>query len=274
MVNLSLLEDMPLLIRNDMIALFLGTSEGKKILSLLNRFTKDIYISTATAYGGELLKNYKYEVLNTKPLDKLALAVVFKENNIKLVVDVTHPYATEITNTLMDLCTEYSLKYIRYERSSVIDKFKGSSGIVKIQSYEELLEAMGNIHGTILNTTGSRNIKKLMDLGLENRIVHRVLPSIEVMREYFSLGLKVENIIAIKGPTSYELNCSFIKQYEAKAIILKDSGVQGGTEEKLMAAIDLGITAFVIGRSHINYENAFCNEEKLVEYIKKTYRRM
>ncbi|MBK5242656.1 cobalt-precorrin-6A reductase [Clostridium sp.] len=254
-----------------MIALFLGTSEGKKILSLLNTFTEDIFISTATSYGGELLRDYKYKVLNTAPLDKVALAKAFKENNITVVVDGSHPYATEITKTLMNLCTEHNIDYIRYERPSVIDKFKNHKEIIRICGYEQLLEMAKNIKGTILNTTGSRNIKKLMDLGMENRIVHRVLPSIEVMQEYFSLGLAVEDIIAIKGPTSYDLNCSFIKEYEAEAIILKDSGVQGGTEEKLKAAIDLGITAFVIDRSVVTYENSFNNEDELVEYIRKTY---
>ncbi|MEK6266877.1 MAG: cobalt-precorrin-6A reductase [Clostridium sp.] len=254
-----------------MIALFLGTSEGKKILSLLNTFTEDIFISTATCYGGELLRDYKYKVLNTAPLDKVRLAKAFKENNIRVVVDGSHPYATEITKTLMDLCTEHNIDYIRYERPSVIDKFKNHKEIIRICGYEQLLEMAKNIKGTILNTTGSRNIKKLMDLGMENRIVHRVLPSIEVMQEYFSLGLEVEDIIAIKGPTSYDLNCSFIKEYEAEAIILKDSGVQGGTEEKLKAAIDLGITAFVIDRSVVTYENSFNNEDELVEYIRKTY---
>ena len=46
-----------------MIGLILGTVEGKKILSLLNKFTEDIFVSTATEYGGELLKNYKYKIL-------------------------------------------------------------------------------------------------------------------------------------------------------------------------------------------------------------------
>jgi precorrin-6A/cobalt-precorrin-6A reductase len=251
-----------------MIALFLGTSEGKKILSLLNDFTEDVFVSTATSYGGELLKDYKYKVLNTKPLDKHGLYEAFKENNIHVVVDASHPYATEVTKTLIELCTELSLEYIRYERLSVLDKFKGHKEIIDVEGYEQLVEKIKNIRGTILNTTGSKNIKKLMNLGIDNRIVHRVLPSIEVMSEYFSLGLKVEDIIAIKGPLSYELNCSFIKEYAAKAIILKDSGVQGGTEEKLRAAIDLGIIAFVIGRSKISYKNVFYSEENLVEYIK------
>ncbi len=128
-----------------MIALFLGTSEGKKILSLLNSFTEDIFISTATSYGGELLKNYKYKVLNTAPLDKVALAKAFKENNITLVVDGSHPYATEITKTLIDLCTEYNLDYIRYERPSVIDKFVNHKEVIRIEGYEQLLENMNNL---------------------------------------------------------------------------------------------------------------------------------
>jgi precorrin-6A/cobalt-precorrin-6A reductase len=51
--------------RRKMIGLILGTSEGKRILSLLNKYTEDIFITTATAYGGELLKDYKYKILNT-----------------------------------------------------------------------------------------------------------------------------------------------------------------------------------------------------------------
>ncbi len=53
-----------------MIGFILGTSEGKKIVSLMNEFTDDIAVSTATSYGGQLLENYKIKELNTKPLNK------------------------------------------------------------------------------------------------------------------------------------------------------------------------------------------------------------
>ena len=42
-----------------MIGFILGTSEGKKILSLINKYTDEIAVSTATSYGGQLLKEYK-----------------------------------------------------------------------------------------------------------------------------------------------------------------------------------------------------------------------
>lgn len=52
-----------------MIGLIAGTTEDKNILSLLNKYTEDIFVSTATAYGGELLKDYKFKSLNTKSLN-------------------------------------------------------------------------------------------------------------------------------------------------------------------------------------------------------------
>ena len=42
-----------------MIALILGTSEGREFLQNLKGFEDKIVISTATEYGGELLKEYK-----------------------------------------------------------------------------------------------------------------------------------------------------------------------------------------------------------------------
>lgn len=256
-----------------MIALILGTSEGKNILSLLNEFTEDIFVSTATSYGGEILKNYKYKVLNIKPLGKTQLLESFKENKVHLVVDGSHPYALEITKNTMEICEEIGIEYLRYERPSILEKYKGEGLVIEVESYEALKESLEDIKGNILNTTGSRNIERLLNLNLENRIIHRVLPSVKVMEECLNLGLAVEDIIAIKGPISYELNLAFIKEYEAKAILLKDSGAQGGTEEKLKAAIDLGIPAFVIGRKAINYKKVFYSEKDIVDYIYKNYHR-
>lgn len=251
-----------------MIGLILGTSEGKRILSLLNKYTEDIFITTATAYGGELLKDYKYKVLNTKPLDYDGLKKALIGNEVTLLVDASHPYAEEITKNAKKVCHELSVEYVRYERPSIIEKYKNQERIIQVESYEELKDKLLNIKGCILNTTGSMNIEKIKNLNLDNRIIHRVLPSGKVMENIISQGLKVEDIIAIKGPVSYELNCAFIKEYDAKAIILKDSGKEGGTEEKLLAAVDLGIYAFVLIRKKLEDENVYSDEKTLVEYIK------
>lgn len=253
-----------------MIGLIVGTSEGKSILSGLNEFTEDIFISTATAYGAELLKNYKYKIFNEKPLDLKGLIEVIKIHNIKTLIDASHPYALEITSNAMEACKSCDIQYIRYERPSVLKKFNENKNVIMVEDYESLYPHLKKIEGSILNTTGSRNIDKILSFNLENRVIHRVLPSLKVLEELLDLGIRVEDIVAMKGPVGYELNCGFIKEYKAKAILMKDSGIQGGTEEKIRAALDNNIPAFIIGRKPMEYSEVFYSELELVKYIRSS----
>lgn len=250
-----------------MIGLIVGTSEGKNILSGLNEFTENIFISTATAYGAELLKDYKYKIFNNEPLDLVGLMQVISLHDIKILIDASHPYALEITKNAMEACKNCGIKYVRYERPSVSEKFKENKNVIVVEDYDSLYTQLTKVEGNILNTTGSRNIDKILSFNLNNRIIHRVLPSVKVLEEILELGIRVEDIVAMKGPVGYELNCGFIKEYKAKAILMKDSGVQGGTYEKIKAAIDNNIPAFIIGRKPMEYSEVFYSEIELIKYI-------
>ena len=252
-----------------MIGLISGTSEGKELLSNLNRYTDNILVSTATSYGGELLKDYKYKYLNTTPLDKENMIKLFKEKKVEVLIDASHPYALEVSKNAMEVCNCIGIEYIRFEREKIIEKFLEEEKISVVESYEDLYSKLKYIKGNILNTTGSRNMDKIIKLNLENRIIHRVLPSLKVIKECFDLGVELHNIIAIKGPISYDLNRAFIREYNAKAILLKDSGKEGGTEEKIRAAIDENIYAIVVDRKSLDYKNKFNNKEEVIKYLKK-----
>ena len=254
-----------------MIGLIVGTSEGKNILEGLNEFTEDIFISTATAYGAELLKNYRYKIFNDKPLNLIGLIEIIKVHNIKMLIDASHPYALEITRNAMEACKSCGIQYVRYERPSVVEKFKENKNVIMVDDYDSLCPYLKEVEGNILNTTGSRNIDKILKFKLKNRIIHRVLPSLKVLEEILNQGVSVEDIVAMKGPVGYELNCGFIKEYKAKAILMKDSGVQGGTEDKIKAAIDNNIQAFIIGRKPMEYSEIFYREVELIKYIKSLY---
>ncbi|GAA0179462.1 cobalt-precorrin-6A reductase [Clostridium sediminicola] len=254
-----------------MIGLILGTSEGKNIVSLLNEFTDDLFITTATSYGGELLKEFKYKELNSKPLAKEELKEIIQEKNINIIIDATHPYAVEITKMTKSICRELSIDYLRYERASVIDKYKGEKNIVLVDDYEGAFEKFQEIEGTVLNTTGSRNLDKFVNSDLNNRVIHRVLPSVSVMERCIGLGIDIGDIVAMKGPIGYDLNRGFINEYSAVAMILKDSGVQGGTEEKVKAALDSNILAIVIKRADEEYSKVFNKEKNLVDFIYNNY---
>lgn len=253
-----------------MVGLILGTSEGKEILSKLNVFTEDIFVTTATSYGGELLKDYKYKYINSSPLTKEELKEHLIRYRVKTLVDAAHPYAVEIRKNTREICKELKIEYIRYERPSVIEEYLKNDNIKLINSIEDIKDEVikNKIQGTILNTTGSRNVDRFIELGLQNRIIHRVLPTTESLEKCLNCGVKAHDIVAVKGPIGLELNIAFIKEYKAEALVLKDSGTAGGTEEKLKAAIEEGILALVLKRKYIdNSENNFSDIDKLIEYI-------
>lgn len=249
-----------------MIGFILGTSEGKKIVSLINEYTEDIAITTATNYGGELLKNFKFKSLNTKPLNKEKMFEWIKENGISILVDASHPYAKEVTINAIECSKKLKINYVRYERSGVLEQIQGED-IIRVKNYEEAIKIIKSLDGNILNTTGSNNIFKFLDINFNYRILHRVLPSYEVLKKIIESGVKIEDIIALKGPISYELEKAFIKQYNIKAIITKDSGVQGGVLEKLKAVRDCNIKLIVIEKPKFKYDLEFNSEEDLIKYL-------
>ena len=66
------------------------------------------------------------------------------------------------------------------------------------------------------------------------------------------------HIFAMKGVASKELNIALARQYDAKVIVSKDSGITGGIVEKMEAASALKIPLFLIDKpkdSGMTYEN-------------------
>lgn len=250
-----------------MIGFVLGTSEGNEILEKVNKITDNIVISTATNYGGELLKKYKFKHLNTQPLDEEGFKRLIKEFNIKLFVDASHPYAKEVSKTLIKACEDLNIEYIRYERKSHLNNICNKK-IIKIDSYEELPEVLKDIEGNVLNTTGSNNAGFINSLNIKNRVIHRVLPLPNILQKLIDSGIKIEDIIAIKGPFGKAINDGIIKEYKIKAIITKDSGVEGGMKEKIESALENDINVIVISRPKIKYKNFFENIDDLIGAIK------
>lgn len=254
-----------------MIGFVLGTSEGKEILSLVNEFTEDIVVSTATKYGGDLLKSFKTKYINTEPLDKEGFKELVRKFNINIFVDASHPYAKEVSNTVMDTCKENFIEYIRYERKSFFRDMDIEEKVIKIKNYSDLKDALKEIDGAILNTTGSNNVNSIMDLNLNNRIIHRILPSSVILKKLIDNGVDIGDIIAVKGPLGYHLNEGIIKEYDIKALITKDSGIEGGVREKIEAAFDNNVKVIVIERPQINYGTTFDDIKNLINYLRSKY---
>lgn len=88
-------------------------------------------------------------------------------------------------------------------------------------------------------------------------------------------GVSRENIIAEKGPFSYEENLEAFSRYNAAVIVSKDSGLTGGVDKKIKAAEELGIPAILVARPHDNNKDKICvtSVDEIRKWIISQYNR-
>ena len=118
----------------------------------------------------------------------------------------------------------------------------------------------------ILIGTGSKNLAKYRENLPEIELFPRVLPTSEVIIECEKLGFNADNIIAMKGPFSKDMNVEMIKHYDIDLMLTKESGAAGGFLEKIDACEECGIDVLVLKRQRMNYPNQ-TSELKDIEEI-------
>ena len=94
-----------------------------------------------------------------------------------------------------------------------------------------------------------------------------MLPRIDNMEKCEKLGFPQKDIVAIQGPFTKEFNTALYKQYGVTTMITKESGKAGSVDEKLEAALELGIETIMIKRPKIQYENVYSDFESILTYL-------
>lgn len=216
-----------------------GTSETRSLLSRLSG-RKEFVITVATYSGAEVLEGYQPIVGR---MDCGEMVQLIKDKAVDTVVDMSHPYALEVTENAKAACAATGAAYIRYIRKS-----SELEGCVFVESVEQCAAYLEGLKGNVFFTTGIKNIKDFEKVRGANRYVYRVLPSVFSIQECVQRGIKMEDIVAVLGPVSEGLNYQMFKDYRAQYVVMKDSGKEGGTIEKLNACKRLDITPIVVAR--------------------------
>ena len=143
------------------------------------------------------------------------------------------------------------------ERPVNVEKEEGDEGggkegqgqVTWFASHKDCAAALEQVEGNILLTVGSKELGEYcISRNLRKRLYVRVLPAAESLALCGKWGIGGQQIIAMQGPFSAEMNGAVIRQYGIDCLVTKDSGRAGGFGEKLEAAMRTGIKVFVIGR--------------------------
>lgn len=240
----------------DKILIFAGTTEGRELAVYLSRHNVAAQVCVATEYGEQLLIEERGIKVHTGRLSKELMADLMKKESITLVIDATHPYATEVSKNIKDACKDRQTEYLRLLRESVLEQCvkddkekKYESQIVLVPTVDAAVEYLRHTTGNVLVTTGSKELSKFTVLtDYKKRIFARVLSTPEVAKACAELGFQGRNLICMQGPFGEELNYAMLKQVEASYMVTKESGKSGGFEEKLRAAARAGVKTILIGR--------------------------
>ena len=214
-------------------------------------------------YGKALLPKAANIHVLEKSMDEDEIKRLLEKEGFDLVIDATHPFATEVSRQIKSACKEQGVTYLRLLRdtgkkascsadhhedfSPEVDT-KGMSDVVYVDDIIDAIEKLKRVSGNILLLTGSKNLAEIAG-GIPDsskRLYARVLPSEDSIRKCTDAGLSGRQIIAMQGPFSKEMNIATIREVDAKAILTKESGRTGGFDEKIEAAYSCGIKAVVI----------------------------
>jgi len=227
------------------ILIYSGTTEGRELSEILSSSGIECDVCVATQYGQQVMGQLPGINILCNRLDVDGMRKLYAENDYFAVVDATHPYATVVTKTIRESLENVEIPYMRLLRESEAL----NTDICEYENAAQCAEALLNTKGNILLTTGSKELSEVAKYEeLRERIIARVIPSMESLQICNDSGLKGSQIIAIQGPFSKEMNIAQIRQFNITQLVTKLSGSTGGEDDKIAAAIECKVTVHGIKR--------------------------
>lgn len=252
-----------------MILLLGGTTESLEVADILNENNISFVISVISAYGAALAAQHSKNVAQVTFTTE-NFASFCHEQQVDLILDATHPFARVISQLAIDEAQKLRIPYLRFERPN---SYHQAADLKIVTSLAKACDYLREISGTVYLSTGSKTAPQYAEqLGVQKLHV-RVLPTIRVMENLTKAGFIASQIDAIQGPFSTALNVELFKRAQAKAVVTKESGRQGGIQEKIAACAQLGIPCVIIRRPQIKYPRVVTTLTELMNYLEENYGR-
>ena len=248
-----------------MILLLGGTSETAFLAGALVREGFSVLVSTATDIPLDI-GDHPAIRRRTGLLDEPQLTRLLLDENIRGVVDATHPYAEAIGPLARKVAGQRQLPYFRWLRPAALS---GSSEILTAADHAEAAALAFSLCAPVLLTIGSKNLEPYIRESRRTGItvLARVLNHADSLASCQKLGMPPEAVITGKGPFSVADNRSTIRRFGIGVMVTKDSGLAGGAAEKLEAARMEGCRLVVVRRPEPPEEEYFDQVESLINKL-------
>ncbi len=221
-----------------MILILGGTTEGRLALRVLDAAGTPFFYSTKD--GFQQVSGLNVTLLSGA-MDDRQMVDFCQENDIRLIVDAAHPFASLLHATVASVAAELSLPVVRVER-----QFPQRDANVRwCRDYEDALQCLESDGVTrLLALTGVRTIPALKPFWSRHQCYMRILDRDSSREEAACAGFDPEYLVYYAEDDVARL----VEDIKPQAILTKESGESGGFEGKVAAALEAGIPVYAVQR--------------------------
>ena len=250
-----------------------GTADGRKLAAQLHEQGIEVIYSVA---GLVRKAQLDCQVISGGFSQRGGLANYLQQEQITAVLDVTHPYAQQMSSTAQSVCETEKLPYWRFHRpvwqAEAVDDWHGFSDWFElIAALEKQLQAttanehailfsIGQLDAKLLNLLDNM-LKRYAEQGSKLRLIVRTAaaPKIPLLPQMHWLK-------AI-GPFHFADELALLQQHKITMMISKNSGGDS-TYPKLLAARQLQIPVFMQTRPKLKpLDNEFSDLESCAKFV-------
>ena len=256
-----------------------GTKDSTNIIKTIKNNIKNSYIltTTTTEYGAKLAIESGSDDTISKPLLKDEISEIIRKNEFDFLIDATHPFATHITKTAVEISEETGIKFIRFERPEFNFEKVNCKNIYHVSNFieaGEMICKLGFNNKNILHLAGVNTIEDVLKNVNKNYFYPRILNVKTSIEKCEKLKIPSNNIIFMNGVSSKTENISLIHKYNIKAMITKESGDTGGIYEKISAANETNTKIIIVDRpkiENLSEKNITREIDEIIDKIKKKF---
>lgn len=240
--------------------IFSSAADGNHLAKILQRNGVEVCISTDS--GVDFTTPTGLHVFK-EPEDVEDLATLLQSLRFDCVIDASHSGISGQCEKRKAACAYSDIRYLRLVRTPCTGE-----ECMYVDSGEKAAGILSATTGKALLTIGMRDLENFTGVpDFCERIYLRIRPSASIIEQCLSMGFRRENLIAMEGPFSRELNGAMLRQIGASLLVTRMTD-SNDIVDKLLAAQDAGATAVVIGKAR---EDRGLTYSELLEVLERDY---
>lgn len=244
-----------------------GTKESAELAAAIVRMTLPCTISVTTESAKALYPTAPVLRVWVGRLTASCLGEFLQQQQIVAVLDASHPYAVEISQSAIAAAREWQIPYLRYERPAVDIQLFPS--VIQLDSFDTLLAGDYLRSSRVLLTVGYRPLQMFRSWHDRSTLFARILPSAIALEAATASGFTPDRLICLRPPIAAELERALWRHWEISLVVTKASGTAGGEDVKRTVATELGIPLVVITRPAVDYPQQTSDLSDALEFCRQ-----